>query len=252
MNLDSVPTESLLSELKRRYNVLSKPEKRVVLIGAPGSGKGTQSSTLKREYGLCHLSTGDILREEVAASTDVGKMAQDIMKNGDLVPDNVVIDLVQKKLRTPQCRRGFILDGFPRTVHQAEGLNEMLKHNNVSLDGVFLFDIPEEELVKRITGRRVHVPSGRVYHEDFDPPKVSGVDDITGEPLVHRSDDTSEVLKRRISQFRRDTVPVIDFYTNSGILHRLDATMKPSDVSKAVIATMDSTTIHSGRLQSSN
>jgi len=226
-------------------------KKRVVLIGAPGSGKGTQSSNLKREYGLCHLSTGDILREEVAAMSDVGKAAQEIMQKGDLVPDEVVIGLVEKKLRTPQCRRGFILDGFPRTVQQAEGLNDMLKQNNVALDGVFLFDIPEEELLKRVTGRRVHVPSGRVYHEVFEPPKVEGVDDATGEPLLHRSDDTAETFKKRISHFNRDTVPVVNFYTNTGILHRLDATKKSAEVSKDLIAAMDSTSIHSGRQSAS-
>lgn len=237
--MDSVPTQDLLSELKRRYNLLTKPEKRVVFIGAPGSGKGTQSANLKKSYGLCHLSTGDILREEASSMSEIGKKASEIIGRGELVPDDVVVGLIEKRLKSPQCRRGFILDGFPRTVSQAEALKNLLHKNNTAIDKVFLFDIPEPDLFNRVCGRQVHPASGRVYHTVLSPPKVPGKDNVTGEPLVPRVDDTAEIFEKRFALFKTNTIPVVDFYSKENLLHRLDATKPSEDVTKEILSAID-------------
>eukprot|EP00922_Rhytidocystis_sp_ex-Travisia-forbesii_P057319 GHVS01084917.1.p1 GENE.GHVS01084917.1~~GHVS01084917.1.p1 ORF type:complete len:268 (+),score=40.42 GHVS01084917.1:484-1287(+) len=230
--LDTFSTLELLSELKRRYSCLTKPEKRLVFVGAPGSGKGTQSSTLEREYCLCHISTGDMLREAVKEQTKYGRMAKSRMDAGQLVDDEIVLPLLEEKLASPECRRGFILDGFPRNINQADSLQTMLARHGQELDGVVYFDIDEEELKRRVCGRRVHVPSGRLYHTQFKPPRTPGIDDVTGESLVHRKDDNEETLRHRMKSFRSETMPLIDYYSRLGVLHRLDA-KKPSNGVKA-------------------
>eukprot|EP00922_Rhytidocystis_sp_ex-Travisia-forbesii_P057315 GHVS01084913.1.p1 GENE.GHVS01084913.1~~GHVS01084913.1.p1 ORF type:complete len:252 (+),score=49.61 GHVS01084913.1:105-860(+) len=230
--LDSVSTLELLSELKRRYCCLSKPEKRFVFVGAPGSGKGTQSSTLEKEYCLCHVSTGDILRQAVKDQTKYGQMAKNRMDAGQLVDDEIVLPLLEEKLSSAECRRGFILDGFPRNVNQANSLQSMLARHGQRLDGVVYFDIDEEELTRRVCGRRVHPASGRLYHTQFKPPHTPGVDDVTGEPLVHRKDDNEETLHNRMKSFRSETMPLIDYYSTLGLVHKLDA-KKPSSLVKA-------------------
>lgn len=154
------------------------------MIGPPGSGKGTQAPQIKDDLCLCHLATGDMLRDAVAAGTELGKKAKEIMDRGDLVSDEIVIGLIDNAMNQPECERGLLLDGFPRTAVQAEKLDDMLSNKNKKIDRVLEFKVNDEILIERIEGRRVHTPSGRSYHTKFNPPKVEGVDDITGEPLI--------------------------------------------------------------------
>eukprot|EP00922_Rhytidocystis_sp_ex-Travisia-forbesii_P039041 GHVS01058135.1.p1 GENE.GHVS01058135.1~~GHVS01058135.1.p1 ORF type:complete len:264 (+),score=32.34 GHVS01058135.1:189-980(+) len=240
--LDGFSTLELLSELKRRYSCLSKPEKRFVFVGAPGSGKGTQSSTLEREYCLCHVSTGDLLREAVKEQSKHGLMAKARMDAGELVDDEIVLPMLEEKINTPECRRGFILDGFPRNVNQANSLQSMLSRHNQQLDGVVYFDIEEEELKRRVCGRRVHVPSGRLYHTEFKPPRNPGIDDVTGEPLIHRKDDNELTLRQRMKAFRSETLPLVDYYSRLGLLHQLDAKKPSAEVKADLFAVVEGPT----------
>lgn len=211
-DLSEIPTDALIKEMQRRLECLNKPEKRLVLIGPPGSGKGTQSPMIKNSYCLCHLATGDMLRAAVANKTPLGLEAKKAMDAGALVSDDIVVGLIAEATKKPECRTGFVLDGFPRNVTQAEKLNEMLAKRGQSIDKVLSFTVPDAVLVERVTGRLVHPASGRSYHEKFSPPKVAGVDDLTGEPLVKRKDDNAETLKRRLAEFHAQTAPVVSFY----------------------------------------
>eukprot|EP01133_Synstelium_polycarpum_P015310 gene15310-18139_t len=209
---------------------------RIVLIGPPGSGKGTQAPIIKEEYCVCHLSTGDILRAAIEAGTDLGKEAKIVMDKGGLVPDDTMVGMIKDNLTRPECSKGFILDGFPRTVVQAEKLDTMLLEDNKKIDHVLDFAIDDSLLVRRITGRLIHPPSGRSYHREFFPPKVDMVDDITGEPLIQRSDDNPEVLKKRLSAFHSNTTPVLSYYKKQGILSTIDASKSASFVSNHIKA----------------
>ncbi|KAL8449586.1 hypothetical protein Emed_003018 [Eimeria media] len=230
-SLEKVSTADLLEELKRRYNCLSKPEGRYVFIGAPGSGKGTQSSNLRQSHCYCHISTGDMLRDAVAAGTELGKKAKGIMAAGQLVPDDLVLDLLAERIRSPECARGFILDGYPRNDAQATALQKLLASHKQKLDGVVFFDTPEETLVQRISGRRVHPASGRVYHTTFHPPKVEGKDDVTGEDLIQRKDDNEETLRKRLQVFNQQTFPLVQRYEKEGLLQRIDGSLPATAVS---------------------
>ncbi|KAL8444664.1 hypothetical protein Emag_005376 [Eimeria magna] len=222
-SLEKVSTADLLEELKRRYNCLSKPEGRYVFIGAPGSGKGTQSLNLRQSHCYCHISTGDMLRDAVTAGTELGKKAKGIMAAGQLVPDDLVLDLLAERIRSPECSRGFILDGYPRNDAQATAKQK--------LDGVVFFDTPEETLIQRISGRRVHPASGRVYHTTFHPPKVEGKDDVTGEDLIQRKDDNEETLRKRLQVFNQQTFPLVQRYEKEGLLQRIDGSLPATAVS---------------------
>ena len=167
---------------------------------------------IKNENCLCHLATGDMLRAAVAAKTPLGLEAKKAMDAGALVTDDIVVGLIEEAIKRPECRTGFVLDGFPRTVTQAEKLDEMLARRGQSIDRVLNFVVPDSLLVDRVTGRLVHPASGRSYHEKFAPPKVAGVDDLTGEPLVKRKDDNAETLKSRLAAFHAQTAPVVAFY----------------------------------------
>jgi adenylate kinase len=177
-----------------------------------GSGKGTQAPRIKEEYCLCHLSTGDMLRDAVSKGTELGRKAKGLMDAGKLVGDDVVAGIVSDAIKSSECAHGFILDGFPRTVNQAKILDELLAKQSVGIDRVINLEIDDELLVRRITGRLIHAPSGRSYNIYFNPPKVAGIDDLTGEPLIKRGDDTEDKLRARLDEFHSKTTPVLEYY----------------------------------------
>ena len=181
---------------------------KLILLGPPGAGKGTQAQFIREKFGIPQISTGDMLRAARAAKTPLGVAAGKIMDSGQLVSDDIIIGLVKERLREPDCRRGYLFDGFPRTIPQAEAL----KREGVSLDYVLEIDVPDDEIITRMTGRRVHPGSGRVYHVQFNPPKTEGRDDDTGEPLILRDDDKAETVKKRLEVYRQQTRPLVDFY----------------------------------------
>lgn len=181
---------------------------RLILLGGPGAGKGTQANYIKDKYGIPQISTGDMLRAAVKAGTDLGKEAKGYMDAGGLVPDEVIIGLVKERIKEPDCEKGFLFDGFPRTIPQADAMKEA----GVPIDAVVDIDVPDEEIIKRMSGRRAHLASGRTYHVVFNPPKVEGKDDVTGEPLVQRDDDKEDVVKKRLDVYHDQTEPLIDYY----------------------------------------
>ena len=210
-----------------------------VCSGPPGCGKGTQSPQIKKDHCLCHLATGDMLREAVAAGTEMGKRAKTAMESGALVSDDIVVGIIADAVKKTECRNGFILDGFPRTVAQAEMLDGMLSKRGVKIDKVLNFNIPDEVLVERITGRWIHPASGRSYHDKFAPPKTAGVDDVTGEPLVKRKDDNADTLKSRLDAFHKQTQPVIDHYKRKQAVADLVADKPFPDVSAQIRSVMN-------------
>ena len=203
MNLRNIRLDDLFGEIKRRYECSKKPSMNIVLIGPPGSGKGTQAPRIKDDLCLCHLATGDMLRDAVAQGSELGLKAKEIMNRGELVPDELVIGLIESAMQQPECERGVLLDGFPRTGVQAEKLDSMPVSKGTKVHKAIEFKVDDSILIERIEGRRVHLASGRSYHLKFNPPKAEGVDDITGEPLIHRKDDTAEVLEKRMNAYHQ-------------------------------------------------
>ncbi len=183
---------------------------RLILLGAPGAGKGTQAAFLCQKFGIPQISTGDMLRAAVKAGTPLGVAAKKVMDSGALVSDDIIIGLVKERLAQPDCARGFLFDGFPRTIPQAEAM----KNAGVKLDCVLEIDVPFEAIIERMSGRRSHPASGRTYHVKFNPPKVEGQDDVTGEPLIQRDDDKEETVKKRLEVYAAQTRPLVDYYTN--------------------------------------
>ena len=234
MNLRNVNFNDLFSEVKRRYECTKRPAMNVIMVGPPGSGKGTQGPKIKDDLCICHLATGDMLRDAVKAGTELGKQADGIMKRGELVPDDLVIGLINDNLSNPECERGVLLDGFPRTVAQAEKLDLMFESRKMNIDRVLEFKVDEEVLAERVEGRRIHQASGRSYHLKFNPPKVEGKDDITGEDLMHRKDDTREALGKRMASYASSTMPILDYYKNRGTLRTLNATASMADVESQI------------------
>ncbi|XP_039022548.1 adenylate kinase 4-like [Hibiscus syriacus] len=230
VNLEEIPSESLMNELLRRMKCASKPENCLILIGPPGSGKGTQSLVIKDEYCLCHLATGDMLRAAVSAKTPLGIKAKEAVDKGELVSDDLVVGIIDEAMKKPSCHKGFIPDGFPRTVVQAQKLDEMLDRQGVKIDKVLYFEIDDSILEERITGRWIHPASGRSYHTEFAPPKIPGVDDVTGESLIQRKDDTAAVLRSRLEAFHKQTESVINYYSKKGLVTKLNAEKSPKDV----------------------
>ncbi|KYQ92728.1 adenylate kinase [Tieghemostelium lacteum] len=195
---------------------------RLTIIGAPGSGKGTQSAKLQRDYGVSPISTGQILREAAEEPSDFGKLIKEKVSNGDLISNDIMLQIIQKSLL--QTKNGWLLDGYPRTPDQAHHLDTLLQERNIPLDLVLYLDVPEHVLSERIQDRWVHPRSGRVYHSVFSPPKVSGIDDVTGEPLIRRSDDKDqEVFKHRIDTFKESTFPLLKYYKEKGLLYSIDS-----------------------------
>ena len=181
---------------------------RLILLGAPGAGKGTQAAFITERFGIPQISTGDMLRAAVKAGTPLGQQAQKIMEAGALVPDDIMLGVVRERLSAPDCTRGFLLDGFPRTIAQAEGLEQA----GIAIDVVLEFDVPDAAIIERLSGRWVHPASGRTYHLAFNPPKVAGVDDLTGEPLVQRPDDQEDTVRKRLEVYHAQTRPLVQFY----------------------------------------
>jgi len=211
---------------------------KIILLGAPGAGKGTQAQFLTKKFNIPQISTGDMLRAAIKAGTEMGKMAKEAMDSGKLVTDEIIIGLVKDRIAEDDCKNGFLLDGFPRTVPQADAVKEA----GIAIDAVIEIDVPDEEIVKRMSGRRVHQNSGRTYHLVYNPPKVEGKDDETGEELIQRADDKEEIVLDRLKVYHDQTKPLIDFYTkeaaaNSTIKYiRVDGTQKIDAVEKEVLS----------------
>lgn len=233
-NVRNVPDELLFDEYFRRIKCKKFPERRILMFGPPGSGKGTQAPKLSEEYCWCHLSTGDALRAEIKRGTELGKKVQGIMAAGQLVPDDVVIDIIKSSMNTPECKRGLILDGFPRTIEQARKLDSMFTSQGTKLDRVVSLEIDDSILIDRLEGRRIHEPSGRSYHLRYNPPHFEGKDDITGEPLIQRPDDKKEVIEKRLATYHKFTKSVLEYYRNTGILKEIQANQPIDKVSKDV------------------
>lgn len=181
---------------------------RLILLGGPGAGKGTQANLIKDKYQIPQISTGDMLRAAVKQGTELGKQAKSFMDAGGLVPDEVIIGLVKERIKEDDCKNGFLFDGFPRTIPQADAM----KDAGVAIDAVVEIDVPDGEIIKRMSGRRAHLASGRTYHIIYNPPKVEGKDDVTGEPLVQRDDDKEETVKKRLDVYHAQTEPLVDYY----------------------------------------
>ncbi len=196
---------------------------RIILIGAPGSGKGTQAESIRQKYPIAHISTGDILRANVKAGTELGKNARVYMESGRLVPDEVIVAMVESRLREPDCRDGFLLDGFPRTKTQAEALDQILNKLGISLDAVVQLDVDDEVVVQRLTTRRVCKSCGEIYNIVFKPAKIEGICDKCGGEVIQRSDDTESVIRNRLTVFHEQTAPLIDHYRSKDILVTVDA-----------------------------
>lgn len=184
---------------------------RIILLGSPGAGKGTQARYLTEKYHIPFISTGAMLRAEVEAKTELGFIAENYLSRGELIPDDIMIDLVKHRLAQPDCKNGYLLDGFPRTIPQAKALME----HNIPVDYIIEIYIPDADVIERVTGRRVHVASGRVYHTLYHPPKRDGFDDITGEPLIQRDDDNLQTIQERLRVYREKTIPLINYYTET-------------------------------------
>lgn len=218
---------------------------RIMLLGGPGAGKGTQAQRLMAHFKIPQISTGDMLRAAVAAGTELGKNAKKIMDSGQLVSDDIIIALVKERLQQADCAEGFLFDGFPRTLVQAEAL----KTAGIHLDQVVELAVDDEEIVKRLSGRRIHQPSGRVYHIETHPPKVEGQDDQTGEPLIQRDDDREETIRQRLRVYHAQTAPLIGYYQkwaqsgdmNAPAFHRIDGQGDMNTVFKAVLEAIQAT-----------
>lgn len=206
----------------------------LILLGAPGAGKGTQAKMVAEKFGIPHIATGDILREAVKEGTQLGKEAVKYMEKGKLVPDEIVIGIIEERLREDDCKKGFVLDGFPRTIAQAEALDSVLDKIGIDLDLVIDLKVDKEELVRRISQRRICRSCEKPYHLTFNPPKVSGVCDECGGELYQRSDDTEETVRKRISVYEEQTFPLIDYYKKKGILKEVDGNRPIEEISESI------------------
>ncbi|HEX15603.1 MAG: adenylate kinase [Deltaproteobacteria bacterium] len=207
----------------------------LIMLGPPGSGKGTQAKRLTERFGIPQISTGDILREAVKEGTPLGKEAKRYMDEGKLVPDEVVVGIVRERLKEPDCEKGFILDGFPRTVAQAEALDRILEEMGRKIDHVIDIEVSEDELLKRLTGRRTCKRCGAMYHIIFNPPKRDGICDQCGGELYQRDDDKEETIKARLKVYREQTAPLIDYYEKRGLLRRIEGSGKIEEIEERIL-----------------
>jgi adenylate kinase len=212
-------------------------ELNLILLGPPGAGKGTQAERLTQDFPLAYIATGDMLRQAVAEGTELGLKAKQYMDAGDLVPDEVIIGVALERVEADDARDGFLLDGFPRTIRQAQALEQEMEQLGRGITAVLLIDVPDEEIVRRVSGRRVS-RSGRVYHVDFDPPKHEGRCDIDGSPLTQRDDDRPEVVRARMAKYHDVTAPLVRYYEDRGLLRRFDGTRTPTEVHDHIRATV--------------
>jgi adenylate kinase len=212
---------------------------RLVFLGAPGAGKGTQAKRLVEKYGIPQISTGDLLRAAVAAGTALGKEAKSYMDRGELVPDSVVLGMVKERLSQDDCKKGFILDGFPRNVAQAEALDKMLAEMNMPLDIALNLDVPFDDLMKRLTGRRTCKSCGQMYNVYYSPSKVEGKCDKCGGELFQRDDDKEETIKKRLDVYRAQTEPLIDYYSKKGILKSVSGTGSIDEIFNSICAILE-------------
>jgi adenylate kinase len=218
----------------------------LILLGPPGSGKGTQGERLQEDLELPYYATGDILRGAVKDGTEVGLKAKEYMDRGDLVPDEVIIGVIADRLESGEADHGFILDGFPRTVPQAEALDQKLGEISRQLTAVILIDVPDDEIVRRLSGRRVCTEGNHVYHVDFSPPEQEGLCDIDGSELIVRDDDNAEVIRNRLVQYHDKTAPLVDFYDGQALLNRVDGSMDPDRVGEAIRTLVSTLSLEEG------
>ena len=207
---------------------------RILLLGPPGGGKGTQANFLINELNIPQISTGDMLREHVRNETSLGLKAKEYMNSGSLVPDEVILGMMRERIIQHDCLNGYILDGFPRTIPQAEGLDILLKDINQSLDAVIVINVGDDNIVERMGGRRVHLSSGRVYHVKYNPPKNDGKDDKTNEDLVIREDDKEVTVRKRLNIYHQETSPLINYYNDRNIVSHINGEADISDVSQSI------------------
>lgn len=207
---------------------------KIIMLGAPGAGKGTQAKMLAEKYGIPHISTGDIFRANIKNNTELGKKAKGYMDAGQLVPDELVVDLVVDRIKAEDCMKGFILDGFPRTIPQAEALDYALNNQNEKIDYAINVDVPDENIITRMSGRRACVGCGATYHIVYNPTKVEGICDTCGQNLILREDDKPETVKKRLDVYHEQTQPLIDHYDAKGVLLTVDGTQDINDVFAAI------------------
>ncbi|WP_124040552.1 adenylate kinase [Clostridium perfringens] len=207
---------------------------KIVLLGPPGAGKGTQAKSISNRYSIPHISTGDIFRKNISENTPLGIEAKSYMDNGQLVPDEVTINMVKDRLQQDDCKNGYLLDGFPRTVHQAEALDNFLTEREESIDTALLIEVPKEFILERMTGRRVCPSCGASYHIKFNPPANDGKCDLCGSDVIQRKDDTEETVKERLDVYENQTQPLIDFYKNKKQLSVVDGTQAINEVFESI------------------
>ena len=212
---------------------------RIILLGPPGAGKGTQANHLIRDFGLVQLSTGDMLRAAVKSGSEIGQKAKAVMDAGELVSDEIVVGIVEERIKEPDCEKGFLLDGFPRNIVQAEKLDEMLQRSGQKIDCVLEIEVDEEAVVRRIAGRRFHLASGRSYHIEFNPPKVTDRDDDTGEELVQRDDDNEETVRARLITYNEQTAPLSEHYRKQNLLKAIDGMGSPDEVYERLLQSLE-------------
>ena len=226
------------SEVHENSPVSPVSELNLILLGPPGAGKGTQAERLREDFDVAYIATGDILRKAVAEETELGKKAKEYMNNGDLVPDEVIIGVILEEVGSEAAQDGFLLDGFPRTVDQATALDEALARLDRRLTAVLLIDAPDDEVVRRLSGRRTCAKGGHVYHMEFDPPKNDEVCDQDGSRLIQREDDREETVRKRLEVYHRQTSPLVKFYEERDLLKRFDGTRSPTEVHDHIRATI--------------